>query len=321
MAVRKRGNGYLIDVYTPQKRVRKTAKTLEQALALEEIIRNNGRPAAQRWSHERAITPDTKLSHVLEYTALKRWDGSRLGKELKSTARGTINLYFRGITVAGFNREYRRFLGSIDPYALASLRAVINTAVEAGALEFNVIPLPKPEPYLRELREMTGYGDMFEKHVLRYLREQNAERFRDFLIAIIDTGLNTYNLRKISVEQIKRGSLHFKKGNHALEIKLSNRALQAFKRNNGREFYFEGLGNSSIRLHMDKLKYFFGLEDHDRLDIDVFRNHMLDYHITGDVPYATLKALLGGGEFLLDCAVDYNNQSPEYHEERSSGDW
>lgn len=322
MTIRKRGQHYQVDVYTPQGRIRKAAYSLEQAEALEIILRNNAQYIEKYRGRIKRIQADTRLLDALECAASVRWKDSRLGAELKATAKRTIKkILGSDVTVGGFAERYRHFKDVIHPEHLATLRATLNMAVDAGEIDFNVIAVPKPEPRLWEIEHMTGFGSAFEAHVQRYLREKKADAFSDFLIAMTNTGLSAYNVRRIAIKQIRGGMLHLEKKECKLSLKLPNRTLNAFKRNCGEALYFEGISNAVIEHWMSKIKYFFGLEDHDRLTVDVFRNAMLDYHLTGDVSYKTLVTLLGGNEYLLENAIDYSNQSPEFHEERRRGAW
>ena len=94
MTIRKRGQHYQVDVYTPQGRVRKAAYSLEQAEALEIILRNNAQYIEKYRGRIKRIQADTKLLDALECTASVRWKDSRLGAELKATAKRTIKKYW-----------------------------------------------------------------------------------------------------------------------------------------------------------------------------------------------------------------------------------
>lgn len=254
--IRKRGESFVVDVQVDKRRVTRTLPTLARAIEAQEALKSGHKPS-EVWT----------LQEAFETTLARAWAGSKSESHSVKNAKAALR-YFgadRPLNQIGVRdiEEYADLLEALKNSdatinrKLAALSKMLSVAHQRGGL--------LAKPHIPRRRESTGRIRWLtpeeETITIRWARHLGLDDAADAITVLVDTGLRTGELWKLTNTDVQNGMIHVwdPKNSAPRSVPMTDRVAAIMRRRSGpRPFPYD---NSWLKRSWSKVRAKMGLED------------------------------------------------------------
>jgi integrase len=336
MAVRRRGNSYQVDVKVRGKRVRETAHSHSEAVALESEIRAallNGK----EWVSKRDKRVDGHKATTEDYIEIaykNRWSKAKTGEASRRNAELVADITGRDFPITAWDEakidevvqtmfeEEKLAPGTVNR-RLAALSVVLRTAFRHKVLE-RMPEMPRfkeSQGRFWTLDNLPGHeGENFERKMLDFLIDRgenhirvtsNAMLFHDFCVVMIDTGARNGELYKLKDSDVHNGKVTFwetKTGKNRT-VPLTKRALVCLQKHMGNGQPFKDVKTSFVRYWWNEISEHFELSHLQNFSSYCMRHTCASRLARKNIPASTIQKWMGHSTLATTMRYIHMHQS------------
>lgn len=286
--IRKRGNSFMVDVTIAGQRITRTTSTLAEAMATREALKIGNQPR-DTWS----------LKDAFETTVARAWAGTK--GEHTATVNAMAAVEFFGpdrrldrITIEDVESfvDHLTIQGNSDATInrkLAALSKMMSVAHQRGGVA--VKPhIPRKRESVGRLRWLTLEE---ERAAIAWADQLGLDDLADAITVLVDTGLRTGELWKLTKTDIQNGMIHVWDPKNATprSIPMTDRVAAIMKRRTGlKPFPFD---NNWMAHQWQKIRRRMNLEDDPQFVPHALRHTCASRLVQRGVPLPVVQAWLG----------------------------
>ena len=329
MAIRSKGNSFVLDVTIENKRQRinfvtqKEAELAEAKLNYAILAGENVGELLSSWRKRKAVlngTPNRNatLKDIFETTYKRYWQGIAYERTALINAHSVLaflgdNTPIKDIQQSDIDRlidhlKTRRNSNATINRKLSALSKILSTALDRGYI------LRKPK--IEKLKESQGrvrfLSDKEELNLLITLQSIEYGDVADFARCLIDTGCRVSELLRLTKEDMNGDilTLWITKNNQARSIPMTKRVKSILLRlTENQQMPFSNLDASRIRSGWDRAKKMMRLEDDKQFVPHCLRHTCASRLVQRGIPLTTVKEWLGHKS--IQVTMRYSHLSPQ----------
>lgn len=320
MPIYPRGGTFMVSVGSGPDRFRGSAKTLEEAQALE-TTQIALQKAAKEAPLALKVQPEGKtLKDAYERTMRLQWRGTRAEKTHAINSASIIealggettlltDISASDIADAVIDLEDKGNSGSTINKKTSCLNMMFKTAKAEGW----ITEFPKPLRRKESKHRIRWMDEAEESRVLNLCEHIGLLDLRDYIIVAIDTGFRRGELLGFQSRDFSGGLLHLHAGStksdEARSVPATRRVADILNRRSNRPVAFQELEPHSLRWQWEKIRGLLGLEDDPQFVVHMLRHTCASRMVQRGVPLAVVQKWMGHKK--IETTLRYAHLAPD----------
>lgn len=330
MPIYPRGGTFMVSVGSGANRIRRPAKTEEEAKQLEarlllEQIANKKAPQVTPQGPSglskvaKALSQGKTLKDAYERTMRLHWRGTRAEKTHAINSASVLsilgeNTLLTDITPGAMSDmvielEDLGNSGSTINKKTSCLNMMFKTAKAEGWIE----EFPKPVRRKENKHRVRWMDEAEEAKVLALCEHLGLYDLRDYIIVAIDTGFRRGELLGFKSKDFSGGLLHLHAGatktDEARAVPATKRVTEVLNRRGNRSMPFQELDPHSLRWQWEKIRGLLGMDDDPQFVVHMLRHTCASRLVQRGVPLAVVQKWMGHKK--IETTLRYAHLAPD----------